>query len=139
MYLSYLVLEVLLVAVGIAGGTVGNGQVIVAVVDDTVVVTGYIVLVGIVLTQHVAVEVGQVLEVNRGILVDIDHVGTYLTKQVGTYGNGLELVEDAQQRSNGVGRGGQLMTLGVDDVLVTLVEHVAAGGSHAGHRTRHCY
>ena len=82
MYLSYLPLEQVLVSCQ----RVGSLKEIVTVIDDGIVVTWFVILVVVIV---VYLQRGNLLNVGKGIVVNLHKVGSQLTKQIGTYGDGL--------------------------------------------------
>ena len=120
--LGYLRGKVVDAAVGVAGQRVGMCQEVVAVVDDGVEVARNVV--GIVIVDG---EFGNALEVGGGVAAHLHEVGTQFAKQIVAHGYALQLVEYAHDGGHGVGRVAYHVVVGIDHVLIALVEHVLAG------------
>ena len=79
-------------------GRIDMSQEVVAVIDDGIVVTHLIVLVGL-----REVECGQALQVGRSGLSDLHQIATHFTKKHCTVGYDLHAVNDTQHTIDGVG------------------------------------
>ena len=97
-------------------------NVIVTVIDNCIVVAGTIVTVVV-----ADVEVCDITQVAVGDVGHINQVTTCLTEQNGAVGNGLQLIDNASDTIQGVGRLVQVLLIGEDNLFRALVEEIRAG------------
>ena len=107
-------------------------QIVVAVVDDAIIVAHSIVLVGL-----REVEGGQSLQVGRGGIGDLSEVAAHFAEQDHTVGDELHLVDDAQHAVDGVGGVVEgVVFLELHEVRLSLEDVAAAGQRCCDEATR---
>ena len=105
-------------------------NVVVAVVDDGIVVAGRVV--GVVVAD---VEVGQLAQVAGGVVGHLDQVAAHLAEEDGAVGQYLQLVEDAHNGVDRVDGVVQVFLVGIEHIIGLLLEEVVAGNRCCGDAT----
>ena len=98
---------------------VGIGQIIVAIIDDGIVITR--IIIGVVIAN---LEIGNGLEIVISSLINSREVTAELAKEIGADGNLLQLIENTHIGVNGVVCRIERILIGIEDIVVAHVQHV---------------